>query len=99
MVCSNINSSLYYEINQNLAEERECSKQKTVFFTKQSFQIGKQIVQCLIQYCKRKFGAEEFIYSARDENEAANRLAKSLGFRMIDSDLKVDCRDGIIIIW
>ena len=39
--------------------------------------FGKQILQGLIQYCTEQFGAKEFIYSARDENTASNRLAKS----------------------
>lgn len=56
--------------------------------------LGKQIVQCLIQYCKEELGANEFIYSTREENEASNQLAKSMGFRMIDSEPKVDNRDG-----
>ena len=55
---------------------------------------GKQIVQGLIQYCKTEFEAKEFIYTARDENEASNKLAKSLGFVMIGSESKIDNRDG-----
>jgi len=30
--------------------------------------FGKQIVQGLIQYCKKEFSAREFIYSTREEN-------------------------------
>ena len=56
--------------------------------------LGKQIVQGLIQYCKTSYDAKEFIYSARDENEASNQLAKSLGFTMTGSEPKVDQRDG-----
>lgn len=55
---------------------------------------GKQIVQGLIQYCKTEFEAREFIYTARDENEASNRLAKSLGFVMVGSEPEIDKRDG-----
>lgn len=55
---------------------------------------GRQILNCLIQHCKKELGAEEFIYSAREENEASHRLAKSMGFRMIDSELCMDRRDG-----
>ena len=40
--------------------------------------FGKQILQGLLQYCKKQFGAKVFIYSTRDENTASNRLARSL---------------------
>lgn len=56
--------------------------------------FGKQIVQCLIQYCKEELGANEFIYSTREENEASNQLANSMGFHIIGSEPKVDNRDG-----
>lgn len=56
--------------------------------------FGKQILKGLIKYCKKEFGAKEFIYSARDENIASNRLAKSFGFLMISSLAKVDSKDG-----
>lgn len=55
--------------------------------------FGKQILQGLIQYCKEKFGAKEFIYSTREENTASNLLAKSLGFTMVSSMPKTDGRD------
>ena len=50
--------------------------------------FGKQILQGLIQYCREQFGAKEFIYSARDENTASNRLAESFGFSPISSTAK-----------
>ncbi len=56
--------------------------------------FGKQIVQGLIQYCREKFQAKEFIYSTREENEASNRLANSLGFTLVSSESKIDSRDG-----
>ncbi len=56
--------------------------------------FGKQIVQGLIQYCREKFQAKEFIYSTREENEASNRLANSLGFMLVSSEPKIDSRDG-----
>ncbi len=56
--------------------------------------LGKQIVQCLIQYCKKEFGAQEFIYSAREENKVSNKLANSLGFILISCESKIDSRDG-----
>ena len=56
--------------------------------------FGKQIVECLIQYCKMEFGAREFIYLTRAENRASNKLANSLGFTLISSEPKIDSRDG-----
>lgn len=55
---------------------------------------GKQIVMQLIQYCKIELRAKEFIYSTRDNNEAAKRLARSLGFRLIATEEKTDKKDG-----
>ncbi len=56
--------------------------------------FGKQILRGLIQYCKEKFDAKEFLYSTREENSVSNRLAKSLGFTMVSSVPKNDSRDG-----
>lgn len=56
--------------------------------------LGKEIVQGLIWYCKKEFGAKEFIYFTREENEVSNKLARSLGFVMIASEPKMDSRDG-----
>lgn len=50
---------------------------------------GKQILQCLLDYCREEFGAKEFIYSTRDENEASIGLAKSLKFTYISSEEKL----------
>ena len=56
--------------------------------------FGKQILQGLLQYCKKQFGAKVFIYSTRDENTASNRLARSLGFSIISSTAKIDGKSG-----
>lgn len=56
--------------------------------------LGKQILQCLIRYCREKYGAQEFIYSTREENAASNKLAESLGFTVVASERKTDSRDG-----
>lgn len=56
--------------------------------------FGRQIVQGLMQYCKTELNAKEFIYSAWEENEASNRLARSLGFELTGSEPKTDPRDG-----
>lgn len=55
---------------------------------------GKQILEGLIEYVKDKFGAREFIYSAREENTASKRLAEALGFVPVSSEIKTDERDG-----
>ena len=56
--------------------------------------FGTQILEALIQYCKQKFGAKEFLYSTRKENEASNRLAKKFGFTLVSSEKKIDNRNG-----
>lgn len=55
---------------------------------------GKQILRCLLDYCKDVHGAEEFIYSAREENIVSNHLAKSFCFELIDTENCTDHRDG-----
>lgn len=56
--------------------------------------FGKQILQCLISYCKKEYGAREFIYSTREENIASIKLADSLGFVAVATDHKTDDRNG-----
>lgn len=56
--------------------------------------LGKQILQCLIQHSREKYGATEFIYSTRDKNAASIRLAESMGFTLIGSEPQTDNRDG-----
>ncbi len=53
---------------------------------------GKQVLTCLIEYVKDQFGAKEFLFSAREANEAAKGLASSLGFVFIGSEEKTDMR-------
>ncbi len=55
---------------------------------------GKQILKCLIRYCKEELGATEFRYSSWEANEASKGLAKSLGFQLIGSVEKTDGRNG-----
>ena len=59
--------------------------------------FGKQILTCLMEYCKQEFGAKEFIYSAREDNEASRRLAHSLGFYKTSSELRE--HNGNIYSW
>lgn len=56
--------------------------------------FGKEILQGLIHHCKKEFGAKEFIYSTRADNDASNKLANSLGFAIIASESKIDERNG-----
>ena len=60
---------------------------------------GKQILQCLMRYCKEEFGAKEFVYSAREGNEASHALARSLGFRQTDMEQRADGEDGSCHLW
>lgn len=55
---------------------------------------GKQVLECLIEYVKERFSAKEFLFSAREANEAAKGLASSLGFDFMDSQEKTDIRNG-----
>lgn len=55
--------------------------------------FGKQILQCLIQYAKG-LGAQEFIASAREENQASRGLIESMGFTPFGAEEKTDQRDG-----
>ncbi len=55
---------------------------------------GKQILKCLIRYCKEELGATEFRYNSREANEASKGLAQSFGFQMAGSEEKIDVRNG-----
>ena len=61
--------------------------------------FGKQILQCLMRYCKEEFGAKEFVYSAREGNEASHRLAKSMGLRQTAVEQRADGEDGSCHNW
>lgn len=55
---------------------------------------GRQILQCLIHYCKEQFKAKEFIYSTREANAASKKLACSLGFTLRSREERADERNG-----
>lgn len=55
---------------------------------------GKQILKALMDYVKNEYGAKEFLYSAREENKASNRLAASFGFTLVGSENRIDDRNG-----
>ena len=60
---------------------------------------GKQILRCLMDYCKRKYGATEFLYTAREGNTASHALARSMGFREIAVEQREDQQDGRCYAW
>ena len=57
---------------------------------------GTEIVQGLIEYTRKTFGALEFQYSSRDNNEASIRLAESLGFVNTGSRACLDEKNGTL---
>ena len=50
---------------------------------------GKQILKCLIDYCKDKYNAKEFLYSCHQDNLASNCLALSFGFEKYDEEVRI----------
>lgn len=54
---------------------------------------GKQILLCLMKYCKENYGAKVFVYSSREDNEASKGLARSFGFQLIGKERKIDDRN------
>lgn len=55
---------------------------------------GRQVLACLIRYCKDRYGAEEFLYSVWEKNLASRRMAESFGFTLRESEEKTDERNG-----
>ena len=55
---------------------------------------GKQILNMLMAYCVREFGARTFYYSTWDANAASKALALSCGFSYMYSEPKVDQKTG-----
>lgn len=55
---------------------------------------GRQILGCLLRYCRENCGAEEFLYSVREQNLASRKLAESFGFTLRDSEEVTDGRNG-----
>lgn len=55
--------------------------------------LGKQILRCLMEYAK-SLGAEEFVASAWEENQASRALIASMGFTQFDAEERTDERDG-----
>lgn len=55
---------------------------------------GRQILGCLIDYCRREFGAKEFLLYTREDNQAAKRVVHSFGFVFEGSEEKTDERNG-----
>ncbi len=61
-------------------------------FTRKGY--GRQILSALIDYCKEKYGAKEFIYQTREENISSVKLAEAFGFEQVGSEIMTDERDG-----
>lgn len=61
-------------------------------FTEKGF--GKQILCCLMDYCREDQEAYEFWYSCREHNEASKALAESMGLTLRRAERKTDERDG-----
>lgn len=55
---------------------------------------GRQILNALIEYCRKEYGAKEFIYSTREKNIPSVKLAEAFGFKLIGSEIKTDERNG-----
>lgn len=55
---------------------------------------GKQILTCLMGYCRDFLHAHQFLYSTRAENLASCALARSLGFTLVSTEVRTDTRTG-----
>ena len=55
---------------------------------------GKQILKALIDYAKKEYDAEKFIYHSRKENTASIKLAESLGFEKTGEEESIMEKDG-----
>lgn len=55
---------------------------------------GKQILSCLMGYCRDCLHAQQFLYSTRAENLASCALARSLGFTFLIAEVRTDTRTG-----
>ena len=53
---------------------------------------GKQILLCLMRYCRDRLQGRWFLYSTRAENLASKALARSLGFGLVSSEVRTDPR-------
>ncbi len=55
---------------------------------------GSEILRLLLDIAKEEYGAEGFLYSTREKNAASRALAEKFHFSLIDSQWKVDPKDG-----
>ncbi len=55
---------------------------------------GSEILRLLLDYAREEYGAEGFIYSSREKNTASIALAKKFHFALVDTQQKVDSRNG-----
>lgn len=56
--------------------------------------LGKQVLRCLIDYCRENLGVSEFWYSCKEKNIASKALAESVGMTMQRIAKETDERDG-----
>ena len=55
---------------------------------------GKQVMACLLDWCRREKGAQKFLYTTWRQNTASHALARSCGFVYTHSEPRTDPRTG-----
>ena len=55
---------------------------------------GKQVLECLLDWCRREKGAQKFLYTTWRQNTASHALARSCGLVYIHSEPRTDPRTG-----
>ena len=55
---------------------------------------GTQALEAVLSYCRDEHGAESFIYTSREDNEASIGLARKLGFEFLRKEERADWRNG-----
>ena len=55
---------------------------------------GRQVLGCLLDWCKREKGARKFLYTTRRQNTASRALARACGFVYTHSEPRTDPRTG-----
>lgn len=55
---------------------------------------GKQVMACLLDWCKREKGARKFLYTTWRQNAASRALARACGFVYTHSEPRTDPRSG-----
>ncbi len=55
---------------------------------------GRQVLTCLLDWCKREKSAQKFLYTARRQNTASQALARACGLVYTRSEPRTDPRTG-----